>query len=775
MLIRKEMETSKPNKRKPSHSHSHQKSAISTSNVQTSQEGAPVFGKLIKRDRELQKFAQNVLGGSYSDYQSAMRKMGVNDQLYGVAEPTLTSKPPPLDESSKISHQLDKRDRPKKKWKDKSLPEPVDITEKKKKASVRPFKSSSRTTSLGGNAGSTSYSSLQGKHTSSVIASSEELSGVTPSVDCSLEEQKPDTHASFREKKRPKKAKKRKNSFIETKPEGTLPPAPTKPHLEISPTKSRPEALSIATAATDSSSTPDAPDTGDVHHMLQELLHPPAVSLVTPIPTPNTTQPFVFPTLPSQHHVFKTPEIITSTKTTDSDMYDLNSQYSKKHSGQTPPRSRTDSNSSCSSSSSSTTSSSSNSSSSSGSSCSSREQSPVDFSEGQQDQVVEDRDEGTQLALKRLQGIAFTDSAITPLKKTPPRFVCPMEELANLSPAKLCEPSKYLSTNAAAGSEGESSANHSDSSSVSESDTEVVQSKITGSAEHYSNVNVQRQDTSIYPHLPPNQLHHNQESKYKKKRKKSQPDSATVTLKKSKVGQSSPPGEFRTQVEKAITGSSVFEASQKSLCSASATQATDSSALLVRIPLTDLRVPDLMQQQLEKPKATVEPIVRNPTTRGTPNRRNTADMTEAEEVQGRDRYARLLADEYPGGPIHDYHGRSRGRWEREPSRDHRNYGPLSRASGRGSDHGRWDREHYRGSTEEYWQDVYYESSRESQRGRGYPRHLNERKKDSEYFMLEAKRRKKEADKIMVPGLEKAKLYMESVTYFMRHGGSIEVL
>ena len=225
--------------------------------------------------------------------------MGVTDQLYGVAEPTLTSKPPPLDEStSKVSHQPDKRDRPKKKWKDKSLPEPVDMTERKKKASVRPFKSSSHTGSLGGNAGSASYSSFQGKHTSSAIASSEELSGVTPAADCSLEEQKPDTHASFREKKRLKKAKKRKSSFIETKPEDTLPPAPIKPHLEISPTKSRPEALSIATA-TDSSSTPDAPDTGDVHHMLQELLHPPAVSLVTPIPTPNTTQPFVFPTLPS--------------------------------------------------------------------------------------------------------------------------------------------------------------------------------------------------------------------------------------------------------------------------------------------------------------------------------------------------------------------------------------------------------------------------------------------------------------------------------------------
>ena len=28
--------------------------------------------------------------------------------------------------------------------------------------------------------------------------------------------------------------------------------------------------------------------------------------------------------------------------------------------------------------------------------------------------------------------------------------------------------------------------------------------------------------------------------------------------------------------------------------------------------------------------------------------------------------------------------------------------------------------------------------------------------------------------MQVPGLEKARLYMESVTYFMRHGGAIEV-
>lgn len=47
----------------------------------------------------------------------------------------------------------------------------------------------------------------------------------------------------------------------------------------------------------------DAPDTGDVEHMLDELLHPPSLSLVTPIPTPNTFTPFVFPNLSSTSQV----------------------------------------------------------------------------------------------------------------------------------------------------------------------------------------------------------------------------------------------------------------------------------------------------------------------------------------------------------------------------------------------------------------------------------------------------------------------------------------
>lgn len=191
---------------------------------------------------------------------------------------------------------------------------------------------------------------------------------------------------------------------------------------------------------------------------------------------------------------------------------------------------------------------------------------------------------------------------------------------------------------------------------------------------------------------------------------------------------------------------------------ASSESSTPSSSLLVSIPLVDLRVPDSTQQQLSKPKATVEPYnVRTPAPNKTPRRRNTADtLPEAEEVQGRDRYSRLQTDEYT--TVHDYHGnreRSRVQWERE----HRNYGSSSRPSGRGGgggEYGRghgWDRgEYYRGNGEEYWSDAagQYESSRaESQRG-GSRNYLRVgRKKDPDYFMQEAKRRKKDADKIMV--------------------------
>ncbi len=59
--------------------------------------------------------------------------------------------------------------------------------------------------------------------------------------------------------------------------------------------KSRPEDLLLCSSQDVESSGNDAPDTGDVQHMLEELLHPPPLSLVTPIATPKNGTPFVFP------------------------------------------------------------------------------------------------------------------------------------------------------------------------------------------------------------------------------------------------------------------------------------------------------------------------------------------------------------------------------------------------------------------------------------------------------------------------------------------------
>lgn len=322
--------------------------------------------------------------------------------------------------------------------------------------------------------------------------------------------------------------------------------------------------------------------------------------------------------------------------------------------------------------------------------------------------------------------------------------------------------SHYLTANPPHNDEEESDESQSDSSSDSESDTPLKTRFPTSevcTSIPLDNI-FQKQASSSRQNLPPGELAGRQHlavleevsisKSHKKKRKSSQPGDSTSTLsKKHKRGGNV--GE--PVVEECAHGQTMLGASNGG-------RATVLSSLLVRIPLVDLvdlRVPDSAQQQLEKPKATVEPIVRNPTTSRTPNRRNTADMMETEDQLNRDRYPRLL-DEYTG-PVHDYGGRARshgeGRWEREASRDHTTYGMMSRASGRSSDYGRghgWEREHYRGSAggEDYWSDVsHYESTRESQRGRGYSRYPSERKRDPEYFMQEARRRKKEADKIMV--------------------------
>ncbi len=376
-------------------------------------------------------------------------------------------------------------------------------------------------------------------------------------------------------------------------------------------------------------------------------------------------------------------------------------------------------------------------------------------------------------------------AAITPLKKTPPHFMCAAEELANLSPPK---PSTLTQRDLTAGltsqsslgfhplyftggstdNDGSGTAQNSDdrsSASSEESGSEEEEVKAPGDQQP------ERGDTSSIGQHSSNQVLGNVHRQHfaallqqpalspppKKRRKRKGQD--LVTSKKHKMS------------DHLVSNTPVVD------CSASRVSNSlleDTSSLLVSIPLTEVKI--------GKPKATVEPYnVRSTAS----NRRNTLDsIAEAEEAQNRDRYSRLgglQGEDYSAGllPLHDYHvgagggaagrgerSRAHGhggtaRWERDvASRDHRGYGIPSRSSGRGGtgdyggrSHGHsWDREpHYRGSnapSEEYWSDAsHYEGARmEPQRGVGrtYPR-----KMDPEYFMLEARRRKKEADKIMV--------------------------
>lgn len=288
---------------------------------------------------------QNVLG-RYSDYQSAMRKMNMNEQMYGVAEPTpslkartshLTQPPNPNQKKEKFR---------KKQHKDCKLggdgDQPVtEYVERKKKASVQPYHTVSSASASG-----TSHSSLLVKH---ITPPSEDalskLSGTSTlptSVQHSTTEQVSSKSTQFvgsKGKVKVKKQKKRKNGDMESE-SVSIPNRPP-------PAKPRPEALSLP----ETESTPiqsDVPDTGDVRYMLQELLHPTPVSLVTPIPTPNTVKPFIFPpvrlclcsynsveppNVPLQH-VFKTPntyDIITSTASchipSDANSNDLHMQH----------------------------------------------------------------------------------------------------------------------------------------------------------------------------------------------------------------------------------------------------------------------------------------------------------------------------------------------------------------------------------------------------------------------------------------------------------------
>ena len=120
--------------------------------------------------------------------------------------------------------------------------------------------------------------------------------------------------------KKEKVRKKKKNSPTRVKhlpglvqPVSNNPAPPSHP-LPPEPTKQRPEELSLfghgstplstsSESVTCLSGHSDAPDTKDVQFMLDQLLHPPPLSLVTPIPTPSTFKPFVFPAFTSATQV----------------------------------------------------------------------------------------------------------------------------------------------------------------------------------------------------------------------------------------------------------------------------------------------------------------------------------------------------------------------------------------------------------------------------------------------------------------------------------------
>ncbi len=266
---------------------------------------------------------QRVLG-PYVQYQSAMKKMDTSEQMYGIAEPSAAalksregsskpSQPGPLSADQKRD-KIKKRQRTtklvvgsEKNNSSQSVQEPPDTVAVRKKVSVRPYNKASHQSGAFDHLPH-SETDLKAKITCGLSASCSSPPQQTPSI----------AQDATRAKKKVKKPPKRINSLVEE--ESIAPSLPAKP---------RPEALSISVS--ENGSTPgqsDGPDTGDVHHMLQELLHPPPVSLVTPILTPNKVQPFTFPTSGThtsvrqislllnhcnviltvlQHHVFKTP------------------------------------------------------------------------------------------------------------------------------------------------------------------------------------------------------------------------------------------------------------------------------------------------------------------------------------------------------------------------------------------------------------------------------------------------------------------------------------
>ena len=235
---------------------------------------------------------QNVLG-KYDDYRSAMSKVhNMSEQMYGVAElaPSQELKPGQVLPTSELKKR--KKQHHDSKF-EVSHSAPADPSGKKK-ASVAPYMASDLATSTEHSIDTTHYS-LEKKHSSILLPSSSHQFPSTATV-CTTTGHSTALASNLTtaimapptKEKKSKKPKKRRSSHVyESLVDSNI------TNVSVDPvSKSRPEALHLPSANTGVS---PGPDTGDVRHMLQELLHPPSVSLVTPIPTPNKVKPFVFP------------------------------------------------------------------------------------------------------------------------------------------------------------------------------------------------------------------------------------------------------------------------------------------------------------------------------------------------------------------------------------------------------------------------------------------------------------------------------------------------
>lgn len=246
-----------------------------------------------------------------------MSKMNnMNEQMYGVAELTPTSKPQPAGEgrASQVVQPMPTSDLKKERVKKKHHGDfkliggsthsvSADVSGGKKKISVPPYKGPYQTVSTD-TSNDMAHFPLVKKHSSNLFPFSK-LSSGTADSDVHTSASNSVTQVTISStatptipaKERKKKTKKRKSSHVYESPSvDTSISAPNMaPDPASLPSKPRPEALSLP--ADNISTNNDVPDTGDVRHMLQELLHPQSVSLVTPIPTPNKVKPFIFPSV----------------------------------------------------------------------------------------------------------------------------------------------------------------------------------------------------------------------------------------------------------------------------------------------------------------------------------------------------------------------------------------------------------------------------------------------------------------------------------------------